>query len=103
MEGQQQYPQDGERPADGERGLGGAITGGLAGGWGGHAAGHGILGTIGGAILGSFAEDKLKKHHQEKEQSQHRRAYGKQGGMNGQGQHSFPSTTSFNENVNFGK
>lgn len=26
----------------------------------GHQANHGILGTIGGAILGSIAEDKLK-------------------------------------------
>ena len=49
---------------DGERGIGGAIAGGLAGGFGGHKLGHGVLGTIGGAILGSLAEDGVKKYSQ---------------------------------------
>ncbi|KAL2054868.1 hypothetical protein ABVK25_004690 [Lepraria finkii] len=69
---QPQHPQNGEQPADGERGIGGAIHGGITGGVFGHQAGHGILGTIGGAILGSFAEDKLKKHKQDKMENQQR-------------------------------
>ena len=36
----------------------------------GHQANHGILGTIGGAIIGSIAEDKLKKRKEEKKQEE---------------------------------
>lgn len=43
-----------------DRGLLGAIGGGLGGGLLGKQAGHGFLGTIGGALLGSVAEDFLK-------------------------------------------
>lgn len=44
-----------------DRGLLGAIGGGFAGHHFGGKQGHGILGTVGGALLGSFAEDFLKK------------------------------------------
>lgn len=47
---------------EGERGLAGALAGGAAGGFAGHKANHGFLGTIGGAIMGSIAEDAIKKH-----------------------------------------
>lgn len=47
---------------EGERGLAGALAGGAAGGFAGHKANHGFLGTIGGAIIGSIAEDAMKKH-----------------------------------------
>lgn len=40
----------------------GALAGGAAGAWGGHKVHHGFLGTIGGAIAGSLAEDALKKN-----------------------------------------
>ena len=40
----------------------GALAGGAAGGFAGHKANHGFLGTIGGAIIGSIAEDAVKKH-----------------------------------------
>ncbi|KIX08345.1 uncharacterized protein Z518_03001 [Rhinocladiella mackenziei CBS 650.93] len=49
-----------------DRGLLGAIGGGVGGHFLGKKAHHGFLGTIGGAILGSVAEDLLKdkkKHH----------------------------------------
>lgn len=51
---------------DQDRGLLGALGGGVAGAWGGHKVGHGFLGTIGGAIMGSLTEDFVKdkkKHH----------------------------------------
>jgi len=48
---------------EGERGLLGAIGGGVAGRYGGKKAGHGFLGMIGGAIAGSLAEDFAKKKH----------------------------------------
>ncbi|KAK3067180.1 hypothetical protein LTR53_016093, partial [Teratosphaeriaceae sp. CCFEE 6253] len=59
----QQYPADPNAP-EGERGLLGAIGGGLAGGMLGGKANHGFLGTIAGAIAGSKAEDaaKARKH-----------------------------------------
>ena len=62
-----QYPQDPTPPTEIDRGLGGAFTGGLAGGFAGHQANHGFLGTLGGAVLGSFVEDKLKKYKEKKE------------------------------------
>ena len=43
-----------------DRGLLGAIGGGFGGHWAGKKAGHGFLGTIGGAIMGSLAEDYAK-------------------------------------------
>jgi len=49
-----------------DRGLLGAIGGGVGGHFLGKKAGHGFLGTIGGALMGSVAEDFLKdkkKHH----------------------------------------
>ncbi|OCT45245.1 hypothetical protein CLCR_06279 [Cladophialophora carrionii] len=52
---------------EGERGLLGAIGGGFGGHFLGKSSGHGFLGTVGGALLGSVAEDflkdKKKKHH----------------------------------------
>lgn len=47
--------------AEGERGLLGAIGGGIAGHHFGGKGGHGLLGTLGGAIAGSLLQDKLKK------------------------------------------
>lgn len=68
---------------EGDRGLGGAVAGGLAGGFAGHKANHGFLGTIGGAIMGSVAEDAMKKRHHNKEQRQEspygQPGYGQQG------------------------
>lgn len=53
--------------SEGERGLLGALGGGVGGHLLGKKAGHGFLGTVGGGILGSLAEDflkdKNKKHH----------------------------------------
>ena len=50
-----------------DRGLLGAIGGGVAGHMFGKKADHGFLGTIGGSILGSltedFVKDKKKNHH----------------------------------------
>jgi hypothetical protein len=36
------------------------MGGAAAGGFGGHKVGHGFLGAVGGAILGSLAEDYAK-------------------------------------------
>lgn len=55
-----------------DRGLLGALGGGVGGHFLGKKAGHGFLGTIGGAILGSMAEDfakDKKKHHHHSNQS----------------------------------
>lgn len=50
-----------------DRGLLGAAGGAFGGHFLGKQAGHGFLGTIGGALLGSVAEDflkdKKKSHH----------------------------------------
>lgn len=54
---------------EGERGLAGALAGGAAGGFAGHKVNHGFLGTIGGAIIGSIAEDAVKKHRNSDNQS----------------------------------
>lgn len=43
-----------------DRGLLGAVGGGFGGHFMGKKAGHGFLGTVGGAILGSLAEDFIK-------------------------------------------
>ncbi len=52
--------------SESDRGLLGAIGGGFGGHFLGKKANHGFLGTVGGAILGSlaqdFAKDKKKKH-----------------------------------------
>lgn len=61
--GDQQQGGPGEAQ-EGERGLAGALAGGAAGGFAGHKANHGFLGTVGGAIMGSIAEDAYKKHRQ---------------------------------------
>lgn len=58
-------PYDPNAP-EGERGLGGAIVGGLAGRFAGNRMGnHGLLGLVGGAIAGSKLQDKYKQkpHH----------------------------------------
>merc|ERR1711939_768524 len=75
-QGQQQYPQTARQSSDPnapnydpnappmteqDRGLLGAMAGGAGGAFLGHKAGHGFLGTIGGAIMGSIAEDMAKK------------------------------------------
>jgi predicted lipid-binding transport protein (Tim44 family) len=72
------YPADPNGPpppggaAEGERGLGGALLGGLAGGVAGHRKNHGVLGALGGALLGSYAQDHLgKKHRHSSHQSHH--------------------------------
>lgn len=49
--------------SEGERGLLGALGGGVGGHFLGKKANHGLLGTIGGAILGSMAEDYAKKQY----------------------------------------
>ncbi|RAK97293.1 putative glutamine-serine-proline rich protein [Aspergillus ibericus CBS 121593] len=58
---------------EGDKGLMGALAGGAAGGFAGHKANHGILGTIGGAMLGSVAEDGFKKHKEKKEREEEER------------------------------
>lgn len=52
-----------------DRGLLGALGGGFAGHHFGKKADHGILGTLGGAIIGSFAEDFMKKKKNENKYS----------------------------------
>lgn len=83
------YDQSGPGGAqEGERGLGGAVAGGLAGGFAGHKADHGFLGTIGGAIVGSIAEDAMKKHHNKDKEQEN--PYGQQGyGQGGYGQQGY--------------
>ena len=72
---QHQQPQSNQ---EGDRGLLGAMGGGLAGGAFGHKQHHGFLGTIGGAILGSMAEDALKKKGHQGKHGKHHKA-GSQG------------------------
>lgn len=52
-----------------DRGLLGALGGGFAGHHFGKKQDHGFLGTVGGAILGSFAEDFMKKKKNESKYS----------------------------------
>merc|ERR1712230_333736 len=70
------YYNSNSQPAPGQeadRGMMGAVAGGAAGAFGGHKAGHGFLGSIGGAIIGSLAEDYAKKN---KKNKHHRKAGG---------------------------
>ncbi|KAL4787050.1 CVNH domain-containing protein [Aspergillus varians] len=55
-------------PSSNDRGVLGALAGGAAGAYGGHKVNHGVLGTIGGAITGSLAEDAIKKKTHEKKE-----------------------------------
>lgn len=48
---------------EGDRGLMGAVAGGLGGHYMGGKAGHGIIGTLAGAFMGSKLEDKYKESH----------------------------------------
>ncbi|KAL9622159.1 MAG: hypothetical protein Q9160_003502 [Pyrenula sp. 1 TL-2023] len=57
----QNAPYDPNAP-EGERGLGGALAGGAAGLFLGKKTGHSFLGSVGGAIMGSLAQDKYKDH-----------------------------------------
>ncbi|KIV81517.1 hypothetical protein PV11_03694 [Exophiala sideris] len=59
-------PLDPNDPQAQDRGFMGAVAGGALGAYGGHKVHHGFLGTIGGAITGSMAEDAYKKHKKEK-------------------------------------
>jgi len=54
------YDQNAPPMTEQDRGLLGALGGGVAGHHFGGKQGHGFLGTVGGAILGSFAEDFMK-------------------------------------------
>jgi len=63
--------QPADASADDERGLMGALAGGVAGAYGGHKVHHGFLGGIGGAVAGSMLEDAYKKH--KKEEAKHKR------------------------------
>ncbi|PWY77005.1 CNVH-domain-containing protein [Aspergillus heteromorphus CBS 117.55] len=66
-------PTDPAEAAEHEKGLMGALAGGAAGGFAGHKVNHGILGTIGGAMMGSVAEDGIKKHKEKKEAEERHR------------------------------
>ncbi|CAD0097121.1 unnamed protein product [Aureobasidium vineae] len=80
---QSQYgPTDPAAGQEGDRGLMGAVAGGLGGGLLGNKAGHGIIGTIAGAFLGSKAEDKFKESRHD---SQYQQQYG--GGQQHHGHH----------------
>lgn len=59
-----------------DRGLLGAAAGAFGGHHFGKQAGHGFLGTIGGAIAGSFLEDKFK----DSRKHGHHHHHGSQGG-----------------------
>lgn len=62
-----------EAPTD--RGALGALAGGAAGAYAGHQVHHGILGTIGGAITGSLAEDAMKhKNHKQKDKKEKKKS-----------------------------
>jgi hypothetical protein len=50
-----------DAPMEGERGLLGAVGGGVAGAAIGQKTCHGFLGTVGGAIVGSLTEDWVKR------------------------------------------
>ena len=80
----QQYagnPTDPNNAQEGDRGMMGAIGGGVAGYAGGSKlGGHGILGAIAGAIAGSKLEDAAKDHHKHKKDG-----YSQSGGSQGSG------------------
>jgi hypothetical protein len=79
--GQQANPNDPYRdPNDpnsqeGDRGLMGALAGGIGGGILGGKANHGFLGTLAGAFAGSKAEDAWKAKRKSGE-NQHQQGYG---------------------------
>lgn len=52
---------------EGERSLGGAVLGGATGYYLGHKKDHGLLGAVGGAILGNFVSNKMKKSDSDEE------------------------------------
>jgi hypothetical protein len=75
------YPQHQQQPGqygatdpagaqEGDRGLMGAVAGGLGGHYLGGKAGHGIIGTLAGAFMGSKLEDKYKESHHHGQQGQ---------------------------------
>ncbi|PYH94000.1 CNVH-domain-containing protein [Aspergillus ellipticus CBS 707.79] len=66
-------PTDPAEAGEHDKGLMGAMAGGAAGGFAGHKVNHGILGTIGGAMMGSVAEDGFKKHKEKKEAEERHR------------------------------
>ncbi|GAA88405.1 hypothetical protein AKAW_06519 [Aspergillus luchuensis IFO 4308] len=57
----------GEEVEEGERSLGGAVLGGATGYYLGHKKDHGLLGAVGGAILGNFVSNKMKKNDSDEE------------------------------------
>ncbi|KAI9710566.1 MAG: hypothetical protein M1820_002702 [Bogoriella megaspora] len=64
-------------PAEGERGLMGALAGGAAGGYGGHKMGHGLIGGLAGAYAGHKLEDGIKEKKKKKKNKQD--GYGRRG------------------------
>lgn len=69
--------------SEGERGLLGAIGGGVGGHFLGKKANHGLLGTLGGAILGSLSEDMLKKQKGKHGKHSHGSHHGSQSSWGG--------------------
>ncbi|PWY81368.1 hypothetical protein BO83DRAFT_375568 [Aspergillus eucalypticola CBS 122712] len=57
----------GKEEEEGERSLGGAVLGGATGYYLGHKKDHGLLGAVGGAILGNFVSNKMKKSDSDEE------------------------------------
>ncbi|KAL4766336.1 uncharacterized protein BDW70DRAFT_125806 [Aspergillus foveolatus] len=49
----------------GERGIGGALVGGVTGYYLGHKKSHGLLGAVGGALLGNFLENKIGERNED--------------------------------------
>ncbi|KAK8203249.1 hypothetical protein BKA81DRAFT_407862 [Phyllosticta paracitricarpa] len=56
---------------EGDRGLLGAVGGGIAGHMGGKKYGHGLIGTVVGAVAGSKLEDKFKSKNKHGHQGHH--------------------------------
>jgi len=69
---------------EGDRGLMGAIAGGIGGGMLGGKANHGFLGTLAGAFAGHKAEDAWKNRRKSGE-NQHQQGYGGSSGYGGYG------------------
>jgi len=67
---------------EGDRGLMGAIAGGIGGGMLGGKANHGFLGTLAGAFAGHKAEDAWKNRRKSGE-NQHNQGYGGSSGYGG--------------------